>query len=284
MAAASKRLALVTGATAGIGLHTAIGLARAGFRVTIVGRDAGRTAGAARTIAAAAGGAQIGTALADFADLTAVRRLAADILATEPRIDVLVNNAGLIAPHFALSQDGYEMTVAVNHLAPFLMTNLLLNRLKESAPARIVTVASRAHRRERVDPAELARPHNWTPLGVYGRSKLCNILFTRALARRLDVRTLTASCLHPGVIATDIGNRAGTLAGLGWRLVRPFLPGPEAGAATSLFLATVTDPTPYHGAYVVGRAVVQPDAAALDDALGEEVWEQSARLVGIDAP
>jgi NAD(P)-dependent dehydrogenase (short-subunit alcohol dehydrogenase family) len=210
-----------------------------------------------------------------------VRRLAETLLAGHEHIDLLINNAGLISPRFQLSEDGYELTLAVNHLAPFLLTNLLLDRLRDSAPARVITVASQAHRGARLQPGELTRPGNWTPLSAYSRSKACNILFTRALARRLDAKEVTAACLHPGVVATAIGDRAGTLVGLGWRLAKPFLIGPEKGAATSLFLATVADPTPFHGAYVTGNRIAEPDTAARDDRLGEQLWEESARLVGL---
>jgi NAD(P)-dependent dehydrogenase (short-subunit alcohol dehydrogenase family) len=277
----AEPVAIVTGATAGIGFHTALGLAGADMQVMLVGRDPGRTERARPLVAERSGSRQIITALADFASLAAVRHLAETILAAHPRIDVLVNNAGLIGPRFQLSEDGYELTVAVNHLAPFLLTNLLLDRLRASAPARIVTVASQAHRGARLDPAELARPRDWSSLSAYGRSKLCNILFTRALARRLDPRQVTATCLHPGVIATAIGDRAGSVAGFGWRLIKPFLISPEKGAATSLFLATVADPTPFHGAYVIGRRIAEPDSAARDNRLAEDLWTESARLVGL---
>ncbi|HYM73255.1 MAG TPA: SDR family NAD(P)-dependent oxidoreductase, partial [Stellaceae bacterium] len=145
MTNSARPIALVTGASAGIGLQTALGLARAGMRVVIVGRNRGRTEAARRFVADRVPAAEAETALADFASLAAVRGLAADILARHQRLDVLVNNAGLIAPRFAPSADGYEMTIAVNHLAPFLLTNLLLDRLRASAPARVVTVASQAH-------------------------------------------------------------------------------------------------------------------------------------------
>jgi NAD(P)-dependent dehydrogenase (short-subunit alcohol dehydrogenase family) len=277
-----ERIALVTGASAGIGLETALGLARAGYRVIIAGRDAARTEVARRRVAEQSRSGMVEAALADFASLAAVRALAADVLAGHDRLDVLVNNAGLIVPRFERSADGYEMTIAVNHLAPFLLTNLLLDRLRASAPARIVTVASQAHRGARLDPSTLTEPQaaDWSPLKAYGRSKLCNILFTRALARRLAGSGVVVACLHPGVIATAIGDRAG-LAGLGWRLVKPFLTTPEKGAQTSIFLATVADPAPFNGAYVIGRATVPPDPAALDDDLGERLWDQSARLVGL---
>jgi NAD(P)-dependent dehydrogenase (short-subunit alcohol dehydrogenase family) len=283
---AAERVAIVTGASAGIGLHTALGLAGGGMHVLMVGRDPGRTERARRLVAERSGSQHVTTALADFASPVAVRRLAETILAAHPRIDVLVNNAGLISPRLQLSEDGYELTIAVNHLAPFLLTNLLLDRLRASAQmdkggARIVTVASQAHRGARLDLADLARPREWSPLSAYGRSKLCNILFTHALARRLDPREVTAACLHPGVVATAIGDRAGGLAGFGWHLIKPFLTSPEKGAATSLFLATVADPTPFHGAYVIGRRIAEPDSAARDDRLGEALWTESARLVGL---
>jgi NAD(P)-dependent dehydrogenase (short-subunit alcohol dehydrogenase family) len=127
----------------------------------------------------------------------------------------------------------------------------------------------------------MTRPPDWTPLSAYGRSKLANILFTRALAHRLDPAVVMVSCLHPGVIATDIGDRAGTLAGLGWRLAKFFLPGPQIGAETSVFLATTADPAPFHGAYIVNKKIVEPDTIARDGRLAEALWNESARLVGI---
>jgi retinol dehydrogenase 12 len=277
-----ERIALVTGASAGIGLETALGLAHAGYRVIIAGRNPAHSEAARRRVAAAAGDGMVETALADFASLQAVRALSDAVLRRHDRLDVLVNNAGLIVPRFERSADGYEMTIAVNHLAPFLLTNLLLDRLRASAPSRIVTVASQAHRGARVDPATMAAPQaaDWSPLKAYGRSKLCNILFTRALARRLQGSGVVAACLHPGVVATAIGDRAG-LAGLGWRLVKPFLTSPKKGAATSIFLATVADAAPFHGAYVIGQKAVPPDPAALDDELGERLWDASKRLAGL---
>ncbi|HXC30324.1 MAG TPA: SDR family NAD(P)-dependent oxidoreductase [Stellaceae bacterium] len=281
MATSAAKLAVVTGANAGIGLHTALGLARAGMRVVMVGRDPERLEAARGFVAERAAGAETDTALADFSSLDEVRKLAAELLARHERIDVLVNNAGMIASQAGFSADAYEITMAVNHLAPFLLTNLLLDRLRQSAPARVVTVASQAHRGARLDPTMLTWPAVWNPLSAYGRSKLANILFTRALARRLDPAVVAVSCLHPGVIATQIGNNAGIIAGLGWRLAKMFLSGPEKGAENSVFLATVTNPTPFHGAYVIDKRIAEPDTAARDDSLGEALWQESARLVGL---
>ncbi|MGE0258424.1 MAG: SDR family NAD(P)-dependent oxidoreductase [Alphaproteobacteria bacterium] len=280
---ASDRVALVTGASAGIGLETALGLARAGFRVVMAGRDASRTEQARRLVAERSASDRIETALADFASLAAVRALAGTVLGRHGRLDLLVNNAGIIAPRYQLSEDGYELTIAVNHLAPFLLTNLLLDRLRASAspsaPARIVTVASQAHRGARLDLGRWMDWQGWTPLRAYGRSKLCNILFTRALARRLGDAGVVAASLHPGVIATKIGDSAGRVAGFGWRLAKPLFATPEKGARTALFLATTPDPARFHGAYLIDRKPADPDPVARDDALGDHLWAESARLV-----
>jgi len=281
VAAAPERIALVTGASAGIGLYTALGLARAGILVVMAGRDPSRTGRARDIVAESSGSAAVEMAIADFASLAAVRGLAETVLSRYDRLDVLVNNAGLIAPRCELSEDGYELTIAVNHLAPFLLTNLLLDRIRASSPARIVTVASQSHRGARLDLATLTKPPDWSPLGAYGRSKLCNILFTHALARRLSETGVVAASLHPGVIATKIGDRAGKLAGFGWRIVKPFLTTPDKGAETSLFLATTTDPWPFRGAYLIDKRAAQPDPAALDVDLAERLWTESVRLVGL---
>jgi NAD(P)-dependent dehydrogenase (short-subunit alcohol dehydrogenase family) len=295
VAASSEPVALVTGASAGIGLETALGLARAGYRVVMAGRDAARLERARTEVAARSGSARfsgdrIETALADFADLAAVRGLADTVLARHDRLDLLVNNAGMIAPRYRRSRDGYELTIAVNHLAPFLLTSLLLDRLRDSGseaapgdikPARIIMVASQAHRGARLDFATWMEPSGWTPLQAYGRSKLGNILFTRALARRLSDSNVVAASLHPGVIATGIGDAAGGVIGFGWRLAKAFMASPEKGARTTLFLATIPDPARFHGAYLIDSKPAEPDPAARDDALAGRLWDESARLVGL---
>jgi NAD(P)-dependent dehydrogenase (short-subunit alcohol dehydrogenase family) len=182
--------------------------------------------------------------------------------------------------NYRFSFDGFELTFAVNHLAPFLLTQLLLDRLRTSGPARIVTVASEAHRGHNLHFADLARPLDWGTLTAYGRSKLCNILFTRELATRLDGSEVVATCLHPGGVATAIGQRGG-LTELVWRLMKPFMKSPEKGAETSLFLATVADPTPFHGGYVIGKALARPDPVALDPDVAHRLWDESVRLAGL---
>jgi NAD(P)-dependent dehydrogenase (short-subunit alcohol dehydrogenase family) len=276
----SQQVAVVTGASSGIGLYTALGLARAGMRVIMAGRDRGRTDAARRLVTERSGSDRVEVALADFSRLADVRRLAKEILAAHDRLDVLVDNAGLVSPRYRLSADGFELTFAVNHLAPFLLTNLLLDRLKASAPARIVTVASEAHRRNRIDVGDLTRPRDWTMMRAYGRSKLCNIVFTRELASRLDPDEVVATCLHPGMVATRIGQRGGLLE-LGWRVLKPFMLRPEKGAETPVFLATAPDPKRFHGGYVIRKALTQPDPAALDSGLARRLWDESARMAGL---
>ena len=279
-ASAAERVAVVTGASSGIGLHTALGLARAGMRTVMTGRDRARTEAACRFVTEQSRSHRVEIALGDFSRLAEVRRLADDILSRCQRLDLLVNNAGLFSPKYRLSGDGFELAFAVNHLAPFLLTNLLLERLRASAPARIVTVASEAHRGNRIDIDNFTRPRNWTMMRAYGRSKLCNILFTRELARRLDPREVVATCLHPGVVATAIGQRGGIVE-LGWRLMKPFMISAAKGAETSIYLATVPDPTPFHGGYVVSKTLVRPDLTAVDDGTALSLWDESARLVGL---
>jgi len=250
------------------------------MRVVMAGRDRVRTEAARRFVTERSGSDRVAVVLADFSSLAEVHRLADDILAANSRLDLLVNNAGLISPKYRFSFDGFELTFAVNHLAPYLLTNLLLDRLKASAPARIVTVASEAHRGQRLNPTQLAQPRDWGTLRAYGRSKLCNILFTRELAARLEGFGVVATCLHPGGVATAIGQRGG-LTELVWRLMKPFMASPEKGAETSLFLATTPDPTPFHRGYVIGKSLVRPDPAALDSNLARSLWNESARLVGL---
>jgi NAD(P)-dependent dehydrogenase (short-subunit alcohol dehydrogenase family) len=276
----ADRVGVVTGASSGIGLYTALGLARTGMRVVIAGRDRARTEAARRFVTERAGSDRVEIALADFSRLAEVRRLAEELLAGHDRLDLLVNNAGLMSSHYRLSADGFELTFAVNHLAPFLLTNLLLDRLKASSPARIVTVASEAHRRQRIDLGTLGKSGDWGQRTAYGCSKLCNILFTRELAARLAGSGVVATCLHPGIVATGIGQHGGLIE-LGWRLAKPFMIGPEKGAETSLFLATVPDPARFDGGYVIGKTLVRPDAPALDTGVARRLWDESARMVSL---
>jgi NAD(P)-dependent dehydrogenase (short-subunit alcohol dehydrogenase family) len=276
---------LVTGATGGIGLQTAKVLAQMGHSVLIHGRDSRKGEAAIKEVrATAAPNVDVRFLQADFASLKQVRGLAAQVVASVPRLDVLINNAGCGNFSRTVTTDGYETTFAVNHLAPFLLTNLLLDKLKESAPARIVNVASRAHRGKEIDFDDLMSVRGYGVMRTYGRSKLANILFTRALAKRLAGSDVTANCLHPGLIATGIG-QTNALARLVWKLVVRVRGGisVEEGARTSLYLTTSPDVAGLSGGYYVRcrLAELQTRAEAVSDAVAERLWKVSEELVGL---
>ena len=276
----TTKLGIVTGASSGIGTETAIGLARQGFHVVMVGRNPQTSDAARKRVWDAVPEAKIDLLLCDFASLQAVRGLAGTILNHYDRIDVLVNNAGLFAMKRTETKDGFETTFGVNHLAPFLLTNLLLDRLKASGSARIVTVASIAHSRAHLDFTDLQsmRKYNW--LKAYSRSKLANILFTRELAKRLASTSVTANCLHPGLVATSIG-RGGFLPNLFMKLGRPFLISPAKGAETSIYLATSPEVESVSGRYFDKSAEAEPSEAARSDADAARLWDVSARMTGL---
>jgi NAD(P)-dependent dehydrogenase (short-subunit alcohol dehydrogenase family) len=274
---------LITGANTGIGKWTAIGLAQRGAAVAIHSRNPEKGRAAQEEIRRHSGAADVDLLLADFSSLAEVRRLAAEVLERYPRLDVLVNNAGLISGRRAESADGYELTFAVNHLAPFLLTNLLLDRIVASAPARIVTVSSRAHLRAAIDFDDLDVSHGYQAMDAYGRSKLANVLFTRELARRLEGTGVTANCLHPGVVRSDFGSSGdlGGIMGAGWAVMQPFLLSPKQGADTSIHLASSPDVAAISGEYFDRRRVARTSTRARDMAAAERLWRISAERVGL---
>jgi NAD(P)-dependent dehydrogenase (short-subunit alcohol dehydrogenase family) len=274
---------VLTGASSGIGAAAARELAARGANVVPVGRDPKRLAAVARELRSAnpSFDAEEAAIQADFASLAEVRRLAANLLERHSRIDVLVNNAGLVAGSRALTEDGYETTFAVNHLAPFLLTNLLLDRLKESAPSRVVTTSSDAHRSGEIDFDDLQGERRWSSWSAYSRSKLANILFTRALARRLEGSGVSVNALHPGVIRTRLGRRTALPIRLAWRAVSLFFKSPDTGATTIVHLASAPEGGEVSGGYFADSRERAPSRRAQDDEAAERLWSESARMVGL---
>jgi retinol dehydrogenase-12 len=270
---------VVTGATSGIGKAAATALARLGATVVLVGRDRGRTEAAAAEIAPVSASPPRAE-VADLASLEQVRGLAGRLGGLE-RIDVLINNAGLVLGERRITPDGLEHVFALNHLASFLLTNLLLPKLTASAPARVVTVTSDAHSAARLDLSDPNLEHGWDSWRSYANSKLANILFTRELARRLDGTGVTANCAHPGVVRTGFGRESRPLLKLGITIARPFMLSPERGADTVVYLACSPDVAGQTGGYYVKRQRREPSAAARDDAAARELWELSEKLTGL---
>jgi retinol dehydrogenase-14 len=272
---------LVTGATGGIGRATAAGLATLGARVGIVGRDASRSEAAAQQLRAVGG--QVDVFVADVASQDEVRRLADEVLAAYPRLDVLVNNVGGYWATRHTSVDGLEHTFAVNHLAPFLLTNLLLDRLRASAPARVVTVSSGAQALGNIDFDDLQGERDYSGQRAYNQSKLANVMFTYELARRLAGSGVTANVLHPGVVRTNFGREDSK----GWMklmlpVIRPFMKSPERGAATSVYLASSAEVDGVTGRYFANSKPRTSSKASQDTASAARLWDVSAELVGIN--
>jgi NAD(P)-dependent dehydrogenase (short-subunit alcohol dehydrogenase family) len=272
---AGKRV-IITGATRGIGLAAACELARRGARLSIVARSESRAADALARIRAAGGdGTEVEVLHADLSAQASVRELAAEILARHPRIDVLANNAGAIYASRQLAVDGLELTWAVNHLAPFLLTNLLLDRIRESTPARIVTTSSGAHRGSRIPFDDIKAERGYRGFARYGQTKLANILFTVELAHRLEGSGVTANCFHPGFVASGFNRNNGRLMAFGMSLARPFARSPEKGADTLVWLADSADVSSETGGYFANRKRKQPSEAARDAAAARRLWELS---------
>jgi retinol dehydrogenase 14 len=274
---------LVTGATGGIGKATAMGLATMGANLAITGRDRERTEGAAREVRAVGRG-QVDVFVADLSSQAEVRRLAGEVLQTCPRIDVLVNNVGGYWNTRHVTADGLEHTFALNHLAPFLLTNLLLDRLRRSSPARVVTVSSNAHAAGRIDFDDLQGERSYSGSRAYNQSKLASILFTYELARKLQASAVTANALHPGVVNTSFG--AEDPRGIQRLIIpfaRPFLKTPTRGAATSIHLASSPDLEQVTGRYFADSKPRRSSKRSYDQAVGARLWQVSIALVGLIA-
>ena len=275
------KTAVVTGATSGIGQVTALELARRGARVVLVGRDPQRIGDTLTTLPAAAAGAHAAH-LADLSRLSEMSRLAAEIGASEPVIDILINNAGAIFPQRQVTEDGFEKTFALNHLAYFVVTLGLLDQVKAAPAGRVIVTASRMHASARLDFDDLQGARGYSAMGAYSRSKLCNILFARALARRLGEGGVTVNALHPGFVATRMGDDDGSLTGKVFGWMKRFALSPQAGAATTLHAALSEEGGRLTGAYFDKSRPAQPSAPARSHADGERLWTATAALTGLN--
>jgi len=277
----TRKTCLVTGANSGIGKETALGLARMGARVLLVCRNPRKGEGALADIQRETGSTELELLAADMSSLGSVRALAAQVRQRCPRLDVLINNAGAAVPSRRLSGDGIEMTVAGNHLGPALLTFLLLDLLKSSAPSRIVNVSSEAQRNARLDMDDLqfAR-RNYNGLAAYAQSKLLMNAFTFELARRLEGTGVTANCLHPGVVATSIFPAdAPWFFKLAVGVMKPFMLSAKRGAEVSLYLATSPDVASVTGQYFVKSKVADSNPRSRDPQVIADVWQWTEKMI-----
>jgi retinol dehydrogenase-12 len=269
---------LLTGATRGIGQAAAIEMAGQGVELALVGREADRVEAVAREATATGGGAPVHRHVADLTLMADVRALAEEVRERHQHIDVLANNAGALFSSRGQTAEGFERTFALNHLAPFLLTNLLRDRL---SGGRVVTTASDAHTGGHLDLEDLQSQKGYAAMRVYGTSKLCNILFTRELAKRAP--ELHANCFHPGVVRTGFGKNENGIWKVLTTLGAPFFRSPQRGARSLVWLALSEQAAALTGEYVQDEKVLAPSAQAQDDTLAEALWERSAELVGLPA-
>jgi NAD(P)-dependent dehydrogenase (short-subunit alcohol dehydrogenase family) len=272
---------VVTGGTSGIGRAAAIEIAKTGARLVLVARDETRARATVDDIARVTGNRDVDVVLGDLGRQADVRAVAETIRTRHPRIDVLLNNAGVVNLEYTTTADGIETTFAVNHLAYFMLTLLVRDALRAAPRARIVNVASDAHRWGRIDFDDLGNARRYRWMRVYGQSKLCNVLFTYELAKRLAGSTITANCLHPGAVATRLGQNNGRLSTMITKLLAPFFRSPEGGADTAVYLATSPDVADATGAYFVNRRARRSSRASYDDTTRQRLWDASEALTGV---
>jgi NAD(P)-dependent dehydrogenase (short-subunit alcohol dehydrogenase family) len=272
---------LITGATSGIGKATALGLATMGAHLAITGRDVGRIEAAGEEIRAAGGG-QVDLFIADLSSQSEVRRLVEEVLQTLSRIDVLINNVGGYWDTRHVTADGLERTFALNHLAPFLLTNLLLDKLKQSAPARVVTVSSNAHAMGRIDFNDLQGERSYSGARAYNQSKLANVVFSYELARRLLATSVSANALHPGLVSTSFGAEdPARVQRVFIPFLRPFMKSPARGATTSIHLASARELEQVSGQYFSSSRPKKSSERSYDQAAAARLWQVSDDLVGL---
>ena len=281
MADMRGKVVVITGATSGIGWVAADQLARMGARIVVVARDRTRGESTLARLHDAGPAAAHSAHYADLLTITEMKRVAREIAAAEPRIDVLINNAGALFSSRQLTADGLEKTFALNHMSYFVVTLGLAKRLHATPGARVVNTSSDAHRRARLDLDDLQSAKDYRGFPVYGRSKLCNILFTRELAKRWNGSGVTANALHPGFVATRFGDESGGNFQRFIGFAKLFAISPEKGAETIVYLASSDDVAKQTGAYFYKSRAVHPTRAAQDDGSARQLWEESARLAGM---
>jgi NAD(P)-dependent dehydrogenase (short-subunit alcohol dehydrogenase family) len=277
------KVVVITGATSGIGEVAARRLAAMGARLVLIARD-GTRGEAALTRLRSGGSPGIAHSIhyGDLSRISEMKRLAREIAAAEPRIDVLINNAGALFGTRQVTEDNLEMTFALNHMAYFVLTHGLRERLSASAQARIINTASNAHRGSALDFTDLQSQKSFSGVKVYGRSKLCNILFTRELSRRWSGQGITANSLHPGFVATRFGDASGGWLARAVGLAKTFAISPEKGAETLVYLAASPEVAGVSGEYFYQSRPATPTREARDDAAAKRLWMESAKIAGIE--
>ena len=285
MSAMDEKICMVTGATSGIGYYTALEIARMGAAVVIVGRDQAKCNDAVHRLQRESGNESIEYLLADLSSQAQIRTIASQFTARHDHLDVLVNNAGGFFLRRRLSVDGIEMTFATNHLAYFLLTLLLMDRLRASPSARVINVASGSHYGEHLDFSDLQMKRFYNPIQAYGRSKLANILFSYELARRLAGSKITVNCLTPGMVATDIWKKVNRyLTPLIFPVIQRMALTPLQGAQTSIYLATSPEVEGVSGRYFADRKAIRSSPVSYDVEAAQRLWRVSLELTGIKDP
>jgi NAD(P)-dependent dehydrogenase (short-subunit alcohol dehydrogenase family) len=276
------KVVVITGATSGIGEVAAQRLAGMGARIVLVARDAARGQKTLTRLPSIGSGSPHSIHYGDLSRISEAKRVAAEIAAAEPRIDVLINNAGAFFGKRRLTADNLEQTFATNHMAYFVLTLGLKANLLAAAPARVVSTASDAHKGYTLDFADLQAETGYSPIRAYARSKLCNILFTRELARRWSGKGVTANCLHPGFVATRFGDGSGGFLSGVLRIAKIFAITPEKGAETIVYLASSPDVSASSGEYFYKCRPATPTAGGRDDTAANRLWNESAKFAGIE--
>jgi NAD(P)-dependent dehydrogenase (short-subunit alcohol dehydrogenase family) len=279
----SGKVCLITGATSGIGEVTARELAKLGAAVVITARDQAKLDQAIQRISSQSGGNKVSGLVADLASQNEVRSLASQFMNKCDRLDVLINNAGAVYLRRSEGIDGIEMTFAGNHLAPFLLTNLLLGTLKQSSPARIINVSSNSHAGREIDFADIENRRSYQFMRAYGRSKLGNILFTKELDRRLSGSGVTVNAVNPGFVGTNIGANNGWLVKLFLSVTRIWAISVDEGAETSVYLASSPEVERVSGEYFYKKQSVPSSQYSYDEATAERLWRVSAEMTGLEA-